>query len=73
MHKITLKSTSMTTVRYTLFALMLLMFNDSQAQKKSTDHLIINSLIKPIDSSNIFIDPGYYIWCGSSIIGEDGK
>jgi hypothetical protein len=73
MHKITFKSTSMTTVRYAIFALMLLMFNDSQAQKKSTDHLNINSLISPIDSSNIFIDPGYYIWCGSSIIGEDGK
>ena len=55
MHKITLKSTSMTTVRYAVFALMLLMLNYAQAQKKSTDNLNINSLISPIDSSNIFI------------------
>ena len=43
------------------------------AQKKSTDNLNINTRLNPIDSSNIFIDPGYYIWCGSSILGEDGK
>ena len=45
----------------------------TNAQNRSTDNLNINQLIKPVDSSNIFIDPGYYIWCGSSILGEDGK
>lgn len=56
----------------TLFVLCCTLFN-AIAQKKSTDNLNINSSITPIDSSNIFIDPGYYIWCGSSILGEDGK
>ena len=45
----------------------------TNAQNRSTDNLNINQLINPVDSSNIFIDPGYYIWCGSSILGEDGK
>ncbi len=45
----------------------------TNAQNRSTDNLNINQFINPVDSSNIFIDPGYYIWCGSSILGEDGK
>lgn len=58
---------------YLFLALFLCSMNFAIAQKKSTDNLNINSLINPIDSTNIFIDPGYYIWCGSSIMGEDGK
>jgi len=54
-------------------ALLFCLFSYANTQKKSTDDLNINSCISPIDSSNIFIDPGYYIWCGSSIVGEDGK
>lgn len=45
----------------------------TNAQNRITDNLNINQFINPVDSSNIFIDPGYYIWCGSSILGEDGK
>lgn len=45
----------------------------TNAQNRSTDNLNINQFINSVDSSNIFIDPGYYIWCGSSILGEDGK
>lgn len=47
--------------------------NYTYKQNKSKENLNINLLIQPIDSTNIFIDPGYYIWCGSSILGEDGK
>ena len=56
-----------------LIALLFCIINYAEAQKKHTDNLNINQLINPIDSSNIFIDPGYYTWCGSSVIGEDGK
>lgn len=47
--------------------------HNTNAQNRSTDNLNINQFINSVDSSNIFIDPGYYIWCGSSILGEDGK
>jgi hypothetical protein len=46
---------------------------DIRAQDKPGDDLDIGRLIRPVDSSNIFIDPGYYIWCGSAIQGEDGR
>jgi hypothetical protein len=42
--------------------LLFCLLNYAQAQKKNTDNLNINSILSPIDSSNIFIDPGYYIW-----------
>lgn len=44
-----------------------------KSQHKNSDNLNVAQLIRPIDSSNIFIDPGYYIWCGSAVRGEDGK
>lgn len=58
---------------FLLLAFLCCVLNYAKAQNKSLDNLNINQLIKPVDSTNIFIDPGYYIWCGSSILGEDGK
>lgn len=58
---------------YLFIVLLFFSLNYAGAQKNNTDNLNINLLIKPVDSTNIFIDPGYYIWCGSSIMGEDGK
>lgn len=37
------------------------------------DNLDFQQLIKPIDSSAIFITSDYYTWCSSVIKGEDGK
>lgn len=48
-------------------------FHAVKAQERSTDNLDIASRIQSIDSTNIFIDPGYYTWCGSGIRGEDGR
>lgn len=65
--------TANTMKQFLFIALFCCSIHYAGAQKKYTDNLNINSHINPIDSSNIFIDPGYYIWCGSSILGEDGK
>ena len=37
------------------------------------DNLDFQKLIKPVDSSGIFITNDYYTWCSSVIKGEDGK
>lgn len=37
------------------------------------DNLNINSLIGVVDSSDIFAQSNYYLWCSSVIKGEDGK
>jgi len=47
--------------------------NTGFAQVTSSDDLDLSTRLRPIDSSNILIDPGYYTWCGSAIRGEDGR
>jgi hypothetical protein len=43
------------------------------AQSASSDDLDLSTRLRPVDSSNILIDPGHYTWCGSAIRGEDGR
>jgi len=43
------------------------------AQPTSSDDLDLSARLRPVDSANIFIDPGHYTWCGSAIRGEDGR
>ncbi|HNX80462.1 MAG TPA: glycoside hydrolase family protein, partial [Prolixibacteraceae bacterium] len=38
-----------------------------------TDHLDLNAMVQPVPQANKFIDPGYYVWCGSVTKGDDGK
>ena len=42
-------------------------------QSVHEDDLNFENRLLPVDSSNIFIDKGYYTWCGSAVKGEDGK
>jgi hypothetical protein len=42
-------------------------------QSFSQDNLNIAPLIEAVDSSDIFIQEDYYLWCSSVIKGEDGK
>lgn len=37
------------------------------------DNLDLFSMVKPTPLANKFIDPGYYVWCGSVTKGDDGK
>jgi len=39
----------------------------------SQDNLNIEPLIEAVDSSDIFIQRDYYLWCSSVVKGEDGK
>ena len=39
----------------------------------SQDNLDLQSLLKPVDSSAIFVTDNYYTWCSTVIKGEDGK
>jgi hypothetical protein len=43
------------------------------AQRVGEDDLDIAKLLLPVDSSNIFISPDHYTWCGSVVKGEDGN
>jgi hypothetical protein len=38
-----------------------------------TDDLDIGAMVQPVPAANKFIDPGYYVWCGSVTKGDDGK
>ena len=42
-------------------------------QRPINDNLNIEEQLQPIDSSNIFISPDYYTWCGSVIKGKDNQ
>ncbi len=43
---------------------------EDTAQKSNLD---LQSLIKPVPAYAKFIDPNYYIWCGSMVADEKGK
>lgn len=45
----------------------------TKAQRGTSDDLDLSTRLRPVDSTNILIDPGYYTWCGSAIRGEDGR
>jgi predicted GH43/DUF377 family glycosyl hydrolase len=35
--------------------------------------LDLSKMVQPVPHENKFVDPGYYVWCGSVTKGEDGK
>ena len=43
------------------------------SQSNWTDSLDLNAMVQPVPVDNKFIDPGYYVWCGSVTKGENGK
>ena len=54
-------------------SIALVVFMHSSLMKcVAQDDLDFQQLIKPVDSSGIFIASGYYTWCSSVIKGEDG-
>lgn len=59
--------------RILFFLTLLCQLRHSFAQPASSDDLDLSIRLRPVDSSNILIDPGYYTWCGSAIRGEDGR
>lgn len=44
-----------------------------QPAGRATDTLDFTGRLSTISPANIFRDPGYYVWCGSSIRGEAGR
>ena len=38
-----------------------------------TDQLDLHAMVQPVPLTNKFIDPGYFVWCGSVTKGEDNK
>jgi predicted GH43/DUF377 family glycosyl hydrolase len=58
-------------VRVNLFFCLFLVGQLTFAQR--SDDLDLNKMLKPIDSTNIFIQDDQYVWCNSAIKGEDGK
>lgn len=61
--------------KFSILHLLIIFFviESLQAQDRRPEKINLASLIQPIDSTNIFINPGYYIWGGSAIQGEDGR
>ena len=43
------------------------------SQSNWTDGLELNAMVQPVPVANKFIDPGYYVWCGSVTKADDGK
>ena len=58
---------------YGLLALVVVILCNSLMKCVAQDNLDFQQLIKPVDSSGIFITNDYYTWCSSVIKGEDGK
>jgi hypothetical protein len=59
--------------RLFLLHILVSLLEPSSAQPAASDDLDLSVRLRPVDSSNILIDPGYYTWCGSAIRGEDGR
>jgi hypothetical protein len=59
--------------RVFLLHILVSLLEPSSAQPAASDDLDLSVRLRPVDSSNILIDPGYYTWCGSAIRGEDGR
>lgn len=53
----------------TCLFLFLLSFSSAVAQK---DDLDLASAMQPIPETASFHDPGYFVWCGTMVRGEDG-
>lgn len=53
-----------------------LLFNPSSSFSQTgnrNDNLDLFSMVQPVPQANKFIDPGFYVWCGSVTKGDDGK
>ena len=57
-----------------IFILALFKPYDSVSQNyESSPDLNIGAMVQPVPLANKFIEPGYYVWCGSVTKGKDGK
>lgn len=59
-----------------LSCLLFLAISPRQAPAQKRDwrqELNIAAMVQPVPHANKFIDPGYYVWCGSVTKGRDGK
>jgi hypothetical protein len=54
-------------------ALMLTGIVTAQTAKAPVPPLDFPRMMQPIPSSAAFRDPGYYVWCGTMVRGDDGK
>lgn len=52
---------------------MMGLFSCSSFVSQAQDDLDFQRLLKPVDSSGIFVTDNYYTWCSTVIKGEDGK
>jgi hypothetical protein len=55
---------------------LVLLFNSAPGFSQTgnwIDNLNFNSMVQPVPKTNKFIDPGYYVWCGSVTKGDNGK
>ena len=56
------------------FLAFLPLLNYAQSYESDwADELDLNIMVQPVPADNKFIDPGYYVWCGSVTKGDDGK
>lgn len=46
---------------------------DGKSGAKLVSELDFQKLLRPLPATAKFVDPDYYIWCGSAVKGEDGK
>ena len=62
---------------FILFTRIVLAQNEENSDNRivlpDLNDLDLFSLVQPVPQSNKFIDPGYYVWCGSVTKGDDGK
>lgn len=63
-------------VKLLFLSALLFVLNDNKVRSQNsdwTDGLNLNAMVQPVPAANKFIDPGYYVWCGSVTKGDDGK
>jgi hypothetical protein len=53
--------------------MMLIFILASFCRLVAQDDLDLGAHLGTVDSSNIFISPDHYTWCGSAVVGEDGR
>jgi hypothetical protein len=55
------------------FLLLLFLFQNQTSTLQAQDNLDLNQVLGTVDSTGIFQQDGYYLWCSSVLKGEDGK
>src|ERR1700754_891363 len=58
-----------------VFLLLVLWSLPLAGQRASSrmDELDLAAVMQPVPSTAVFRDPGYFVWCGTMVRGEDGK